>query len=405
MGDASSVRLAFGEEVTFGSAASVGSGNWRYLRFTGEDFRLDRTIVESQEIDGTRQPAGSIPTSKSTTGGFSSELSLIAAAASPGNGFDPFYEGALLSDWSTIVALTAQAITISGVSGGTFTLTSVTTGSFTNVVKGQWMRLGGFATNGTIIAHITTKTSNDVVVVEGVRLDGTAVTNEVGTGIGVNASMLRIAAVKRSYSFERQYTDLTTPEYSLYTGQWVGTWERTVRPDAIVTERFSFRGKTQATNNSATSTVGTVAPKWATARINAVDDIQWIMEGVFTAIASDCVTNLSHTLDNRPRIDLCIGEDGPGAVGVSNPTFKGNYSTYMRTGDLIRKHENRTASKIAYLIREGSSARYQMVTAANLIYTNVSGPAAGNDRPVEVTAEWSAEPDADGVSLQIDRLG
>lgn len=401
MGDASSVRLALLEETTFGVLAV---GTYDFLRYTGEDLSLDRGVTESGEIDPTRQPAGSIPTSKSVGGGFSTELSLIAPAASPGNGYDPLIEGAMMSDWSTVVALTSQDIDIQNVSGGTFDLVdTLAGGAFTDIVKGQWIKLAGFTTNGTIYAHVTTKTDNDNVSCEGVRAAGAAVTNEAagGTVISVNASMVRIGATNKSYSLERQYSDLATPEYTMYLGMWVGTWERTVSPEAIITERWGFRGKSQDTTTS-TGTGGSETAKWTTPRLNAIDDIAWLMEGAFTAITSERVTRISHNLDNRPRIDLAISEDGPIDVGVGNPRLTGAFNTFMTDGSVLRKFEDRTFSKLAYLIDDGT--RQQLVTVPNLLYTRATGPAAGNDRPVEVVGEWSAEADTDGVAFQIDRF-
>lgn len=399
MGDASSVRLAIAEESVFGTNPGAG---FQLLRFNSETLRHQQRNIQSAEIDATRQPAGNIRVSINAVGDLTFEHSLTAPAASPGTGYDPVIEGVMMSDWSTIIALAAQDIDISGAAGGVFTLTdAATSGAFTAAVKGQWLKIGGWATNGTVYAHITTKTSNDIVVCEGVRSTGVAVTNETGGGTNTIAgSMIRIGTTKKSYTLEKQYTDLTTPEYSLGTGIRIGTWSQRLSAQAIFENTFGFLGKLHATTTS--SGAGSPTAKWVTDRLEAVDHYKMKMLGAFTGISTERILECSFNLDNRLREEPELGIAGSADIGISTPILRGSLAVYMATGVLMREVEANTASKIAYRLDDGT--RQQLITIPKVRWEEGPANAQGNDQSVIQRLNWVAEPDADGISFQIDRF-
>ena len=150
MGDASSVKILLTKEDTFGVNPGL-AGDFDVMRFTSESLGLDVGNVQSAEIDSTRQPSGNVRTSLSASGGISMEHSLqtsTAVANGTQNGFDKLIEGALMSSWSTIIAKTAQSISIGTPSGGQFVITDDATASaFSGVVVGQWIKLSNFNLN------------------------------------------------------------------------------------------------------------------------------------------------------------------------------------------------------------------------------------------------------------------
>ena len=400
MGDAANVQLPISPEASYGTVPD----DFRQIRITSEDLRLDRSSTESREIDPTRQPAGSVPTSKSVSGGFDTELSLVAPAAGDA-GFDLLYRLAMMNVWSTIVSLDSQSIDLSAVSNDQVLVTDqATSGAFTNVVEGQWIKMSGFDVNGTVYFHVVSKVSNDSIACEGVRSTGAVTVAEAGqTDISIRASMLRIGSSKESFAAERAYTDLSPIERTYMGGLWIDSWQRTVTPEALLVERFGVRGKTHDTEDTGSLIVTTPDSKWATPRLNAVDDVALVFEGVFASVASTRATRIAHTLNNRSRVDIAIGEDGPIGVGLGIPTFNGEFNAFMTSGALMRKYEDRTVSKFAYLLDDGTNQ--QMVTAKQVVYTQASAPARDNTSAVEVAAQFAAEPDATGVAVQIDRFG
>jgi hypothetical protein len=399
MGDASSVRIAIAEETTFGTASSSGAF---YFRLNSESLKLQQNVIQSGEIDPTRQPAGSVRVALNAGGDIVSEHSLTALAASPGTGFDPIVEGACMSDWSTSTAGVGQSINISGASAGVFTLTdAATSGVFSATVVGQWLRLLNFDTNGTIYAHITQKTSNNVLVCEGVRSTDAAVTDEAGqTDITFLGSYIRIGTTKKSYTIEKQFTDLATDEYSLFTGMRVGRWSQRLTAQRIFENTFGFLGKLVDTTTA--SVMGTPTAKWATTRLNAVDHFKMKMEGAFTTISTTRIQEITFDLDNRLRQEPELGVLGSTDIGISTPTLEGTLVAYMTTADFERKLEDRTASKLAWRFEDGT--RFHIYSFPLIYYTDGDILATGNDQSVLARMRFAAEPDTNGIAFQVDRL-
>ena len=398
MGDASQVSLFVAPEATFGTNPGTG---FQQLRFNNEGLKHAQGTLESGEINPTRQPPGSLRISRSAEGPITCEDSLITPAATP-TGFDMLIKAAMMSAWSTIIALTGKALTISGASGGTFTVTDAgTTAAFTNAVKGQWLKLGLLATNGTVYAHITAKTSNDIIVCEGVRSSGVAVTNEVATGCTVGGSMIRIGNTRNSLSIEKKYGDLTVIEYSLLLGGLVSQWSLGIGAQQAMQHNWTILGQLYATL-AGSSGAGSPAAIWSTPHVTAAFDYYMKMEGVFTALSAHRIAEINFSLDNRPRLDFEVGSITP-QVGIGTPRLTGSYNVFMDDAALERKLEAGTASKLCY--RQNDGTRDRIITFQNIKYTDGGATAGGNDQAVTQTLNWSAEPDADGVSFQIDRMG
>jgi len=401
MGDASSVRLAIVQETTFGTNPGTG---FDYLRFNSESLRLDIGNVQSGQIDPTRQPSANIRVNLNASGGIVSEDSLIAPVASPGTGFDPLIEGAMMSDWSTIVALTTQDIDISAVVGGTFTLTDPTaTGvAFAGVAVGDWIKLSGFAVNGTIYAHVLVKTSADDIDCEGVRSTGVAVTAETGqTNVAISGSTIKIGTTKKSFTIERQYTDLTTPEYSLYTGMRVNSWGMRLTSQAIFEHTFDFLGKLQATTTS--TGAGSPAAVWSTPILEGVDHFKMKMLGTFESVlATARMTEVSFDLNNNNRTEPELGVLGSTDIGISTPTLSGTFRLYMTDADFIRLAEAGTRSKMAFRLDDGT--RQRIIAFNSILFGTPDAPAQGNDQSVITTLPWSAEADSSGVALTVSRF-
>lgn len=399
MGDASSVRLALAEESSYG--VNPGSG-FRYMRMISQALRHAQEVNQSREIDPLRQPAGSLRINRSAAGSFAAEDSLIAPAASPGDGFDLLIEAAMMSDWSAVVALTSQEIDIQNASGGTFDLVDqhVSADAFAGFVVGQGIKLSGFDVNGTVYARITVKTDDANVTVEGVRSTGVAVTNEAGqTDIAVSGSMIRISNTLKSYTGQVEYADLSTPAYSLATGLVLGQWDWRVSPQSVIEHTFNFLGQLFATTTS--NGAGTPAAKWATPRLTAPFDVKLKMESAFTAVATHRIAEISYRLDNRPRTDFEVGSDTP-QVGLGTPTLQGAFNVFMDAETLQQKLEGATLSKLGFLLDDGT--RQRMITLPRILYTDGGGDAPGNDQSVVQQLNWAAEADANGVAFQIDRF-
>jgi len=417
MGDASSVKLLIADEGVLANYGVVpsGSGDFDILRFTSESLGIDVGNVQSAEIDPSRQPSGNVRTSISASGGISMEHSLVNPAAiangGPTNGFDGLIEGAMMSGWSTILTPPLADVTIGAPTGGRFTVTdTLTANSFAGIVVGQWFKMSGWTTNLTpVYARVVTiDTINNVLTCDGICESGIAVQAESSTGdIQIDGSHIGISNTKKSYSIERQYTDLAVNEFTIFRGMRVNRWSMSLSPQAIFTMDFDFLGKNVNTQATTSFTTGTAEPKWAFPRLNAVDHFKQKSLGtsatVFGVPSTDRILEVSWTLDNKLRTEPELGVQGSNDIGISTPTLEGQIRIYMVDGDLIRAAEDGTLAKMAYRLDDGT--RSQIYTFPSILFGRPDAPASGNDQGVIVTLPFFAEPDAtDNISFTVDRF-
>jgi hypothetical protein len=424
MADQNAVNIAIAEETTFGVLASVTGTDYKYLRFTSEGFRFAGNTVASAEIDATRQPQGQVRVSVNSEGSLNTELSLRTPSDTPTlNGYDSLIEGIAMSDWQDVVDVTAtsQDIELTSTTPTTFDCNgSVTPGAFTNVTTGQWIKLSGYATNGTVYGFVTTWTDSDQISCSGCTSTGAGVqTESAASDISISGSYIRLGTTKKSYTVQKYFTDLDTVEYALGTGMRVGSMDFGVSSEAILTAAFTFLGKLMATstNNAISASPGSVVAKWATTKLNATSHVPLRFEGAFdnsgvrssTVLNAPRMTNLSFTLNNGLSTQPEIGDGlaGPGDITIGNPTVEGALEIYMENGEIIRKAEAEVASKLAWLIDDTNNDVQWMISFPNILYRpGVNADAASNEAPLIASFQWDATPDTvNGVSFQIDRFG
>jgi hypothetical protein len=408
MGDASSVRLAIAEETTFGTAEPSSAGIYKYLRFNNESLKLDINQIQSAEIDPTRQPAGAIRVGVNASGDITSEDSLVTpAASSPINtltGFDPLIEGACMSDFATIANNVGVSLTIGTPAGGVFTLAG--TGALTNVAIADWIKITGMA-QGTMYVHILTRADANNGTAEGVLAStGAPVVAGGPTSATLTGSTVHTGTTKKSYTIERAYSDLTTPEYSLYTGMRVARWGLRLNSNAIFEHSFGFLGKLQATSTS--TAVGAPTAKWTTTRLQAVDHFKQKMVGAFTTTAETGfgglvrVESIDFTLDNALRTEPELGFSGSRDIGIGTPKLDGSVVMYMTNADLVRIAEAGTYSKLAFRLDDATRAR--IISINNILFGTPDIGAKGNNDSVRVSLPFSAESDSAGFALTVSRF-
>lgn len=380
-------RIAVVPEVTWG--VNPGAG-FVYKRFTSDSLNQDTKTTQSKEIRPDRNNQDTIRTDLSASGDLNFEKSVTS--------FDELIAGAMMSDWSTSVALAGQSIDISGASGNTATLTdAATAAAFANVVKGQWIKLSGFtaaADNG--YCRVTTKTSSNVVVVEGLVF-----VNEAGqTDIAIKASMIRIGLVKKSFTIERQAFDIGNV-FDLFLGMRVNTWSLKITPGSILTGKFGFLGKRQ--DPQTTTAAGTPTTVGTDPVANAIDNVKMVREGSFGIDSSLILTEISFELNNNLRAQPAIAVLGAAGVALGTAVAKGTLHAYMLDRAFLQKYTDFTPSMLAFRLEDAALKGY-IFTWPHIKFTKGSDEVKGQNNDTLVAADWEASVDADGVAMQVDRF-
>jgi len=388
--DSSNAAIAVSKETTFG--VNPGSGAV-YARFTSDTLEQDNASKSSAEVTGDRNPRGLIRTDLSAKGDINFEFSA--------NNFDILFEGMMTNHWTPELAISAHNLTISGASLGTFTVTDATGGGFANAVLGQWVKLGGFATNGIVYGRIIAKASSSVVTCQGTRSGGGAVTNEVGTANTLDGSHLSLGTTKTSFTIERQWLDVAI--YELFTGMTVSTASMKIAPGDIMTGKFSFLGSKQV--DSGTSAMGSIAPSGGELVMNAVDNVEAVMADVFTRNSTFCFTEITFDMNNKLRLQHCIGSLGAVGIGLGVAEIKGTLKAFLEDMSLINEYLNFTLTKLSFRLKD-QNGRVMIFTFPQIRFGTGRDPITGNAADGVVDLSWTAEKE-DGISnsaLTIDRF-
>lgn len=299
MSSSNLVLLVVIEEVTLGVTPVVG--DFDTVRFTSESLSGTPGTTESQQLRSDRLSSGQILTSLEIGGDLNFELAKEAV-------LDKFIESAMLNTWnvqgSQVVDLSIDAIarTITRAAGVWDTTLDV----------GDIFSTIGFAgsVNNTQ-CQVLEIVSATVIRVAFNEISGAVVT-EVGIGTSYKrADRISIGTVKKSFSIEKSFSDLTTKAL-IYKGMSVSNMSLNVAYGEILTGAFGFMGTKYLEAGSAPEFItdgrGINAPSTATS-MNGSIDMPFVTSsfGGSFELATFCIQSTSISLNNNLQAENCIG--------------------------------------------------------------------------------------------------
>jgi hypothetical protein len=342
--DSNRASLYFGEEVTWGTAATC---TYKELRFTGESFAYNITNVTSGEIRSDRQITDLIQTDADTSGGFNFEMSY--------DSFNELLEGALWSDWSTALAISALGIGL--VDTGAMTAgTGATDGTanFSLATVGQWIEIRG-SSNATNNGYyqITAKSSYTSMTVAP-AFDATVAS---GTDtIVITGAYLRNGTTEHSYTVIRYHGGLSSNQYFTFLGQVVNSFNLSAQAGSILTGSFDFIGKRATLTQTSTAVSGATAAG-TNAVLNAVSNVGEVKEAG-SEVSSCLVQGIDFTVTNNVRGLKAIGTLGNCDIGVGKIDVTGTLSAYFKDDSLYDKYLAGTTTSISYKVEDTSGNAY-----------------------------------------------
>jgi len=376
--DANRVGLAFIEEAVYG--AGGGSNTLQDLRITSESFGQDNDTAISQELRSDRQVADLIRTNKLTSGGFNGELSYGT--------YDEFFRSLMATDsWVAETADVGASDSIELViaaAGDTITASSGT--PFTAAV-GEWIKLGGATAAANNSVFKVTAASSSVLTVEptNVLVDETITADGAGANgtVTVASEAVNSTNSPESFYFERVYGDLSN-EFAAFYGEGVAGHTLTVEPGAIVTLAFEFLGKSE-TSVTATEGDGSNTAATTTTVMNAIDNVEFIMEG---SEAYAC-TAYNHAITPNLRARQVIGTLGAESLGHGTIGVTGGHTAFYEDKTIMDKHLDMTASNIAVVFKD-DAGNYLIFDYPRVKYSNGRRVGGGINQDVLAEMEWTA---------------
>jgi hypothetical protein len=196
------------------------------------------------------------------------------------------------------------------------------------------------------------------------------------------SDVLTSGTTRRSFTLERYFGNLDTPEYHRYTGCEVNTMSMTVAPNAMVETTFGFIGQDVST--------GTARVTGSTD--NSVTDYQpfdsftgSITEGG-SAIAT--VTQIDLNWTNGLETAYVIGTDTTIQPSDSKSNLTGTLTAFFTSSALYDKFLNETSSEIVFTLTDPAGNDLQF-DIPNVKY-NAGNPDVSGEGRVTVALEFQA---------------
>jgi hypothetical protein len=368
-GDSNKGAVRYKVESTWGEAAA--STTMTAVRFTSESLAHQKQVVRSREVRSDRNRADQLEVGVQAGGDISGEMTY--------GDWEVFWQGALASTiTSAIDHQSTCSVLASSIIG------SATTNFVTKFAAGNFIRLTGGAS---AIARITAVASTTLTIT-GTTLSATT------ASVVINGRNLRNGTTERSHLLEVAFTDLAAVKY--FTGMEVAQAQVQAQAQQIVTQVFSFTGKTGATASATLATTITTATN--NVPMTAAVNVGNIMEN--DAALSTNLQAVSFAVNNNLRYQPAVGSKPAIGIGQGGVDVTGNINAYFEDTGLYTDFINHTANSLS--LRFTDTGGNAIVVYFPKVYYTAGDPViTGEDSDVFLPLTFAAAVDASVTSCQI----
>lgn len=202
-------------------------------------------------------------------------------------------------------------------------------------------------------------------------LCGTWATDELKAGVS-----------RRSFSIQRKFGDLATPEYHTYTGCEVNSLALSVSPNSMVTTTFGVVGK----DLSLSTTEITGSTFAADAGNSPFDSFTGSITEGGSPIAT--VTSIELSLENGIEPLFSVGSQTTSRPSIGRSRLTGTLTTYFESKSLYEKFLNETSSSIVLTLTDLDGNSYT-IDLPNVKY-NSGQPDVSGEGAVTIAMEFVA---------------
>lgn len=356
------------------------------VRYTGEGINFDVETAVSDEIRSDRQVTDLVPVSQTSSGNLDFELSFAE--------FDPFFEAALFSDYSSAIGVDAE-VTISTDADGILDSAN----GLGNIVAGQWIKVTGFVTNSgenNGVYRVLTAAVGEVTV-----SPAPASVEAATPAVTITGQMLRNGTTQKSFTIQKRFNDATAIEYNNFTGMQVNGLSLSFETGAILGGSMDFLGYSGALTSTQISGATNVG---ATTNdvMNSVSNLQNIEIDDTDTTAS--ILSMTVDVANNLRTQNAIGSLAAVGIGVGKFEVTGSISVYFEDNTEYAKYTGNTAFKLSMRAEDNAGKAY-VFTFPRVKYESMTLAAGGSDSDIVLEGSWRALRDStlDNM-MQIDRL-
>lgn len=394
-GESNRVSWRYVAESTFGTTPATPT-MIEVLRTDGSLDAVTETVV-SEAVRSDRMRQGLFKVGEHSEGSFSAELAY--------GQFDDLLQAVLCGTWAT-ATLTASDISADA---GDDSLNGVAAAMVSSgFVSGMWVLVSGLAVTAEnrlykINAVTTGKLtfSASIHPTTGAYTTPVALTAEsAGSAITIkSAGMLRNGTTARSFTLEEAYTDVAS--YWQYRGMRMGDANIDISAKSLVKIDFALSGKS-FTRTGATIANSVTSPNSNNA-FNTTSDVIGLKEG--SAALAISITQLQLSIKNNLRYQDCVGSLTPAGIGYGTQDITGQIVAYNDgTGTLEDKYIAFTETSQSFVLKNGTSPVYYIVTIPAYRYSGGSPKAGGLNADSMITLPFTAYKSSDSYQIQIDKI-
>ena len=195
-------------------------------------------------------------------------------------------------------------------------------------------------------------------------------------------NVLKTGTTRRSFTLERKFADLATPEFHRYTGVEFNSLAMSIAPNAMVSATVSVIGKdlSLATAEVASSTYSSDVGN------TPFDSFTGSITEGGSSIAT--VTSLEFTIENGLEPLFSVGSDTTNRPSIGKSRVTGTLTTYFDSKSLYEKFINETASEIVCTLTDVDGNSLQ-IDIPNVKY-NSGQPDVAGEGAVTVSMDFVA---------------
>lgn len=393
MSNTNNVALRFKEEWEEGGAGTYGTtatGNYDELRFTSESLETDLTFENSDEIVMDGQVKDVVKVDNQSSGQINGHLSYGT--------YDLLWEGGLVSaDWTSEQTDTGTDISMASADNSI----NATSTDLSVYAANTWIRTEGFATaanNG--VFKVLTSSTTKLTLAGGTVVNETAGPSVTVTGDGE----IKNGTTLRSYSVERDYTDLLTADrYVLYNGIVFSGFGLTIPQQGKINVSFNCLGLPE-TNPGAASSGTPVAANSNAIMTGGVEFVKLMEGGGSSYDTAVAMRTLELNVDPGLRLRKVAGTVGPESVGRGLVAVTGQFTAYFQTKALADKFLGDTITALAFVLTDGANNSY-VFEMPQVKFTSGPRPTQGISDDTILTLGFTAYKDpSELTTLRIQRF-
>ena len=200
-------------------------------------------------------------------------------------------------------------------------------------------------------------------------------------------NVLKPGVTRRSYTLERKFADLATPEWHRYTGCEFNTLALSVAPNAMIGASWTVVGQDLSIGTAIISGATYSADVGNTPFDSFTGEIkQGDKDGTPATIGT--VTSIDLTIENGLEPLFSVGSQTTSRPSIGKSRVTGSMTTYYDSKALYERFINETASEIVLTLTDVAGNDY-IINIPNVKY-NSGQPDVSGEGPITVSMDFVA---------------